>query len=77
MNMDLRELLNKASEAVRRDLNHIFLEASQGKLSPASARDLVAYTKLLSDVLEESEEGVIDASEEELKRIANETNPNP
>lgn len=46
---DLQNLLEKSKEALRRDLNHIFSEVSAKKLSPSSARDLVAYVKLLSE----------------------------
>ncbi len=70
--MDLRQLLDQCIEILRRDIKNIFVESSKGKLSPAAARDLVAYTKLLSDVLEESEEEASGASEEELKKIVNE-----
>lgn len=70
---NLAELLEKAKEAVRRDLNHIFIEVSQAKLSPASARDLVNYTKLLTDVLD-MEKGIEDElaslSEAQLKSLA-------
>ena len=71
---NLAELLEKAKEAVRRDLNHIFTEVSKAKLSPSSARDLVNYTKLLTDVLD-TEKGVeaelASLSEAQLKSLAN------
>lgn len=70
---DLNQLLDKATEAVRRDLRHIFEEVSKGKLSAPSSRDLVAYIKLLTDVLDydkESEDSLKKLSEEELKTLA-------
>lgn len=72
---DLTSLLEKAAEAVRRDLNHIFSEVSNRKLSPASSRDLVAYTKLLSDVLDrqkDEDDSLNTKTEEELKALAKE-----
>lgn len=72
---NLHELLNKAAEAVRRDLNHIFSEVSLSKLSASSSRDLVAYVKLLSDVLDKQQEEIKDLatkSEDELKKMATE-----
>lgn len=72
---DLSSLLEKAAEAVRRDLNHIFSEVTNRKLSPASSRDLVAYTKLLSDVLDRQKEAndeVNSKTEEELKELVKE-----
>lgn len=47
---DLEQLLAKATDAVRRDLNHIFVRVSGNKLDKDSSRDLVAYTKLLHDI---------------------------
>jgi len=47
---DLEKLLEKSGEALRRDLNHILAMSTGGKLDASSARDLVAYTKLLHDI---------------------------
>ena len=72
---ELRHLLDKAQEAIRRDLTHIFTEVSARKLSPSSARDLVSYVKLLAEILEEQEEAgeeLSKTSEEELKKLAKE-----
>lgn len=71
--LSLEELLDKATEAVRRDLNHIFISVSNSKLSPTSARDLVAYVKLLSDILDrqaKEAKGLAAASDDELKALA-------
>lgn len=73
MNEDVKTLFAKASEAIRRDLNHIFGEASLGKLSATSSRDLVAYTKLLGDMLDQEQEAddeLDGKSPEELKALA-------
>lgn len=71
--MDPKELLEKAREAMRRDINHIFVEVAGRKLAPASARDLVAYVKLLSEVVEEESEDTKDLEklpDSELKELA-------
>jgi hypothetical protein len=72
---DLNKLLKKASDAVKRDLNHIFTEVSTRKLSATSSRDLVAYVKLLSDISKaqkEQKEELAAASDDELKKLAKE-----
>jgi len=72
---DLSKLLKKASDAVKKDINHIYLEVSNRKLSDKSARDLVAYVKLLSDLSKaqkEKKEELASVSEDELKKLAEE-----
>ncbi|NDC24836.1 MAG: hypothetical protein EBZ49_12030 [Proteobacteria bacterium] len=72
---DLSKLLKKASDAVKRDINHIYLEVSSRKLSDKSARDLVAYVKLLSDLAKaqkESKEALAAVPDDELKQLAKE-----
>jgi hypothetical protein len=72
---DLSKLLKKASDAVKRDLNHIYTEVSTRKLSATSSRDLVAYVKLLSEISKtqkEQKEELASASDEELKKLAKE-----
>lgn len=72
---DLSKLLKKASEAVRRDINHIYQEVSTRKLSDKSARDLVAYVKLLNDLskMQEKEKDQLSAvPDDELKKLAKE-----
>jgi septation ring formation regulator EzrA len=71
--MNPEELLAKALEAMRRDVNHIFGAVSEKKLVPASARDLVAYVKLLTDIQKaqsKADESVDSLSNEELKAHA-------
>lgn len=62
------DLLDKAAEAVRRDLNHIFMAVSTGKLDAASSRDLVAYYKLLSEA-QKSQEGLEERILAEAKKL--------
>lgn len=79
MNDDLRPLLEKALEAVRKDLTHIAIEGFKGKLKPPLAKDLVAYTKLLADAVEtqkkdgkQEEDDLSKLTEEELRAKAKE-----
>jgi NAD-dependent DNA ligase len=70
---DLQDLLEKATEAVRRDLNHIFSAVSIEKLGATDARDLVAYVKLLSDLQDiqsKAAKNLPAMSEEALKGLA-------
>lgn len=72
---DLSKLLKKAGDAVKKDINHIYLEVSTRKLSDKSARDLVAYVKLLSDLAKtqkEKKEELASVPDEELQRLAKE-----
>lgn len=72
---DLNKLLKKASDAVKRDINHIYLEVSTRKLSDKSARDLVAYVKLLSDLAKaqkDAKEELAAVPDEDLKKLAKE-----
>jgi hypothetical protein len=46
---ELKELVEKAFLAIQRDIKNIVLESSSRKLSPASARDLVNYYKVLRE----------------------------
>lgn len=74
MSEALDTLLEKAVEAVRRDLNHIFTAVSVKKLDATASRDLIAYVKLLSDIkdkLEESNALPLE-TDEELKALAKE-----
>lgn len=75
--IDLEKLLEKASEAMRRDINHIFGEVGNGKLNDKSARDLVNYIKVLSDISwekkkddEKSKKNIEKMSDEDLAKMA-------
>lgn len=52
---DLVKLQDQAMEALRRDVKAILMESAAKKLSPASARDLVSYIKLLAEEVERQE----------------------
>ena len=72
---DLDQMLSKATIALQRDINSIVVEGTKKKLSAASARDLVAYIKLLSDLtklLKDKGKELAKASEDELKILAKE-----
>ena len=76
---DLKPLLDKALDAVRKDLTHISFDVAKGKLKPGPAKDLVAYVKLLSDALEQEkkeedqeEDAIAKLTDEELRAKAKE-----
>lgn len=67
---DVESLLTKGGEILKREIRNLLRESANGKLGAGSARDLVAYLRLLSELkIEESKEAV-NLSDEELKRIA-------
>jgi hypothetical protein len=73
MSQDLSQLLERCLEILRREITNITLESTK-KLSASSARDLVAYTKLLSEIQEQEMKAAKGLSKlsavelEELKR---------
>ena len=48
--VDIEKLQDKALEILRREINNLFKDSSNGKLGAAGARDLVAYIKLLDEL---------------------------
>lgn len=68
---DLKTLLEKALEAVRIDINHIFVNSMKGKLKPNEAKDLVAYTKVLADAVEQQKKDS-EQEEDELAKLTDE-----
>jgi hypothetical protein len=73
MSDQLELLLEKAVEAMRRDINQIFTASSGRKLNATEARDLVAYLKLLHDIADRQDDKgkeLASTSEEELKELA-------
>jgi len=60
----IQNLMEKATESMRRDINHIFTSVSRTKLDASSARDLVAYIKVLKEL-----ETIPDAEMERLKKM--------
>ena len=69
---DIDALLAKSGEILRREIHNLMSESSGKKLSPASARDLVAYVKLLSDIKIERDKVLSDMSDEELQKLIKE-----
>lgn len=70
---DSDKLMEQLMEALRRDAKTILMESAARKLSPASARDLVAYLKFLVD--EQERQASVDSeankmSDEELRNHA-------
>ena len=66
---NLEKLLSKLNEALRMDVNNVYLEASQGKLSASSARDLVAYLEFLKEESEQIDPAKL--SDDELEKLVN------
>ena len=69
-------LLDRAAETLRKDLQHIYEQVGQGKLPDKSARDLVNYVKVLSDIVEdkkkrekEAEKAKAKLSDEDITRL--------
>lgn len=71
LDFSLSEQLEKCVEILRRDLSYLMSEASKGKLSAASARDLVAYIKLLGDLKDMEKDDLNKLSDEALEALAN------
>lgn len=59
---ELSKLQEQAMEALRRDVKAILMESAAKKLSPASARDLVSYIKLLAEEVERQDKADASAS---------------
>lgn len=66
---DVEELLNKGGLILRREIQNLLMESSRGKLAPASARDLVAYVKLLSEIKSDTQEELANMTDEELSKL--------
>lgn len=66
---DVVELLGKSSELLRREILNLMAESARGKLSPNSAKDLVAYIKLLNELKQEQEEALAKLDDDELKKL--------
>jgi hypothetical protein len=69
---DIPELLNKGSLVLSREIQNLLLESAAGKLNAGSARDLVAYLKLLHELQREQENKLANLTDEELERLTNE-----
>lgn len=66
---DITELLDKGGEILRREISNLLMESTGRKLSPTSARDLVAYVKLLSELKIEQEKALASMTDEELEAL--------
>lgn len=69
---DVEALMAKCGEVLRREIAVLLRLSSTGaKLEPASARDLVAYTKLLSEIRETQKDEFKNLTDKELADIVN------
>lgn len=68
--IDVQKLLDKGGEILRREIANLMSESSSKKLAPASARDLVAYIKLLSELLAAQKQELANMSDEDLQKLA-------
>ncbi len=68
--LDVELLLTKTGELLKREISNLMSESSRGKLSPASARDLTAYIRLLSELKEQQKEEINNMTDEELEALA-------
>lgn len=66
---DLEELLDKGGEILRREIANLLMESSRGKLNAASARDLVAYVKLLYELKSEMKDELENLPDDKLKEM--------
>lgn len=66
---DVLSLLDKAGTILTREVRNLMAESSAGKLSPTSARDLVAYLKLLSELKSQQAEELAAMSDDQLLQI--------
>lgn len=72
LSFDVDALLDKSGQILAREIRNIMIESSRGKLGPASARDLVAYLKLLNELKMEQAASLSKMTDEELSRLASE-----
>lgn len=64
--LDIELLLQQGGEILRREIRNLMMESTGKKLSPASARDLVSYIRLLDDLREKQLSAAADMTDEEL-----------
>ena len=70
---DVEALLAKGGEILRREVSNLLMESSNKKLAPASARDLVAYIRLLHELKIEKAAALAEMSDEELTKLGSTT----
>lgn len=72
--LDIENLLDKCAVVLQREISNLMMESSGKKLGPASARDLVAYIKLLSELKANMKAELASLNDEALRKLAQ---PNP
>lgn len=65
--LDVDTLLQQGGEILKREIRNLMIESTGKKLSPTSARDLVAYVRLLHELREEQKDSAGALTDEELK----------
>lgn len=70
VSFDIEALLDKATIILNREITNLLMESSGKKLNRASAQDLVAYIKLLSELKADKEKELSTMTDEELQRLA-------
>jgi hypothetical protein len=66
---DAQELYDRTLVILHREVMNLMSESSSKKLSATSARDLVAYIKLLHEVINNEQAVLGSMSDEELKKL--------
>lgn len=64
---DIEKLLANSGEILRREIANLLGESSRGKLNGASARDLVAYIRLLQELKSAQIDELSQLTNEELE----------
>lgn len=67
---DVNALLSRGGEILKREIRNLLRESANGKLGAGSARDLVAYLRLLSELKIDEEAAANELTEEELRKLA-------
>ena len=67
--LDITDLLEKGGEILRREITNLMVESSGKKLSPNSAKDLVSYLKLLTELATEQKKALSEMTDEDLKTL--------
>lgn len=67
---DVDAMLAKGGEILKREIRNLLRESANGKLGAGSARDLVAYLRLLSELKIEEASAAANLTDEELKKLA-------
>lgn len=73
--LDVEALLQQGGEILKREIRNLMIESTGAKLSPASARDLVAYVKLLSELRTEQKDAASELTDEELTALSDSASP--